>query len=386
MPGQVDLYEVLGVPRNGTEEEVRRAYRKLAMEWHPDRNKSKEAEERFKEINEAYQVLIDPHKRELYNRFGRVDIGPDTGPPGRGFDGVEFPGGFGDIFDSFFGGFGIRRESGPRRGSDLHYTLDISFQEAVFGVEEEVEVTRTEVCSVCDGSRCAPGTSPVRCDNCRGTGQIRRSQSGFFGQFVQVVTCSLCRGEGKVVDAPCSECSGMGREKRTLELKVQIPAGVDDGMQVRLTGEGAAGANGGPPGDVYITLEIRSHPLFKREGQHLILEMPVNFAQAALGDQIELPLLDGTSQEMKIPAGVQSGTVLRLKGKGIPNLNNGKRGDLLVVVQVITPQHLGTRSRRLLQDLSRTLGEESSEGNHDNKSWLEKVKDALNGEPSKERS
>lgn len=386
MSNQADLYEVLGVSRRGTEEEIRRAYRRLAMEWHPDRNKSKDAEGRFKQINEAYQILIDPQKRDLYDRYGQVDFQSAANNSGRGFDGVDISGGFGDIFDSFFGGFGARAENGPRRGADLHYKLDLSFQEAVFGITEEVQVERTEACSICNGTRCSPGTSSIKCNNCNGSGQVRRAQSGFFGQFVQIVTCSACRGEGQVVEKPCADCKGSGREKKKRTLKVEIPAGVDDGMQVRLSGEGNKGAKGGTPGDVYITLEVHSHPLFQRKGQDLILDMPVNFGQAALGDKIDLPQLDGTSEEVKIPAGIQSGTVLRIKGKGVPKslyINNGKNGDLLVKIQVITPQHPNIKTRKILEDLSRILEEEALSSNDSNKSWLNKMRDVLSGDSKK---
>jgi molecular chaperone DnaJ len=376
MQNGADLYDVLGVQRNATEEEIRRSFRKLAMEWHPDRNNGKEAEERFKAINEAYQVLIDPEKRRLYDRFGRVDVGVAEWPPGRGFEGTGFAGGVGDIFDAFFGGFGVERETGPRRGADLHFTLEISFQEAVFGTNKEVDVLRTELCSRCRGSRAAPGSKAVTCANCRGTGQVRRSQSGFFGQFVQVVTCSVCRGEGKAVETPCPQCNGVGRERHARHLRVAIPAGVEDGMQVRLTGEGEAGWNGGPAGSVYITLKAGEHPLYRRRGQDLVLEIPVNVAQAALGDTIEIPLLDGNTEQVKIPAGVQPGTILRVKGKGVPSVSNGRRGDLLGVVQVMTPRRLDPRSRKLFQELAKILDQEVPDTGNGSRTWTQKVKDA----------
>ena len=383
MKSEADYYDVLGVERSATEEDIRRAFRKLAMEWHPDRNKEKDAEERFKTVNEAYQVLIDPAKRQQYDRFGRAGVGGMEWPTGRGFEGAGFPGGgFGDIFDAFFGGFGVERETGPRRGADLHVTLQVTFQEAIFGVEKDVEVLRTELCSLCGGSRAAEGTKPVTCSNCRGSGQVRRSQTGFFGQFVQIVTCSVCRGEGRVVETPCRQCNGVGRERRTRHLNVRIPAGVDDGMQVRLTGEGEAGWNKGPAGSVYITLNVSGHSMYRRSGQDLVIDVPVNVAQAALGDIVDVPLLgedDGT-EELKVPAGVQPGTVLRVKGKGVPNVGNGRRGDLLAVVQVVTPRRLDPDARKLFQDLAEVLSRNPSGNGARGKSWTRKVKDALAGE------
>ena len=372
MAGRADLYEVLGVPRNGTEEEVRRAYRKLAMEWHPDRNKSKEAEDRFKEINEAYQVLVDPRKREIYNLYGRVDIGRDAWPQGRGFEGVEFSSGFGDIFDSFFGGFGLRRESGPRRGSDLHYTLDISFQEAVFGVEKEIDVERVEPCNHCKGVGAELGSSPAQCPHCNGTGQVRRVQRSIFGQFAQVGPCNQCNGEGKIITNPCSQCNGSARQRRARKIKVDIPPGVENGMQVRLTREGNAGRNGGPPGNLYIQLRVEPHEIFQRRDHDILLELPINFVQAALGDEFEVPTLSGP-EIVRIPAGTQSGTVLHIKGKGVPYSVKGKRGDQLVVVNVVTPRSLDERQRQLFEELADTMSSSSK----DDKGWLGKIKDAL---------
>ena len=255
----------------------------------------------------------------------------------RGFDGVGFSPGFGDIFDAFFGGFDIRRETGPRRGGDLHHALTVTLEEAASGAEREVDVLRQELCTACDGTRCAPGTYPEQCKNCRGTGQVRRAHSGFFGQFVQVVTCSVCRGEGRSIPFPCSACEGAGRVKERRTLTVRLPPGVDDGMQLRMRGQGDAGLMGGPAGDVYISLTVESHPVFNRDGDHLVLEMPVNVAEAALGGSAEVPLLGDAVQEVKVPAGVQSGTLLRVKGRGLPNPGNGRRGDLLVYVRVVTP-------------------------------------------------
>ena len=372
-----NYYDVLGVQKGATEEEIRRAFRKRALEWHPDRNQSKEAEERFKEFNAAYQVLIDPEKRQRYDRYGRADIGADGGFTGRGFDGSDFPGGFGDIFDAFFGGFGTRREAGPQRGADLHYGMDVSFKEAALGVSREVELTRTEVCETCGGMRSKPGTSPVSCDNCQGTGRIRRSHASFFGQFTQVVGCNVCQGEGKVIRERCPACGGVGYHRHLRTLSVDVPAGIDEGMQIRLAGEGDSGARGGPPGDLYLSVSVGSHPLFRRDKANLVLDLPVNLAQAALGTTVEVPMVDGSVEAVVVPGGVQPGTLLRVKQKGVPSLTNGRRGDLLVHIQVVTPDRLGPRARKLFRELEEALEEESANGA---KTWVERLKEAFKGD------
>ena len=369
-------YDVLGVARSATEEEIRRAFRKRALEWHPDRNQSKEAAERFKEFNEAYQALIDPAKRSVYDRYGRVDVGPNGG---RGFDGSDFSGGFGDIFDAFFGGFGGRRDSGPQRGQDLHFGIEIEFREAARGVTKEVIVNRTELCSACSGSRTAPGTELATCNNCQGSGQIRRSHSSFFGQFTQIVNCSVCQGQGRVVQTPCPACKGAGRERCPRTLSVHVPAGIDDGMQIRLEGEGEAGGRAGLAGDLYLTISVQPHPLFRRDKANLVLDLPVNLAQAALGTEVEIPMLDDSVEVVAVPAGVQAGTVLRVKQKGLANLTNGRQGDLLVCVQVVTPEHLGPQARKLLEELADVLEEESAAVNG-HKSWIDKLKEAIKGD------
>lgn len=370
-----DYYEILGVARDATEEDVRRAFRKQAMEWHPDRNKSAEATDRFKEVNEAYQVLVDPEKRQFYDRFGHADVDGSAG--GRGFDGVGFSAGFGDIFDAFFGGFDISRETGPRRGADLHHALTISFQDAAFGTESEFRVERHEMCESCKGSRCASGTSPSVCENCRGSGQIRRANSGFFGQFVQIVTCSVCRGEGKTIPNPCPTCEGRARVKQLRDLKVKLPPGIDDGMQLRMRGEGDAGLAGGPSGDVYITIAVVPHEFFRRQGDHLILEMTVNVAEATLGATLPIPLVDDQVHELKIPGGIQSGTILKLKGKGLPNVSHRRRGDLLVEVTVVTPRQLNQKTRGLFEELGQELGDKSAKKSHRDQSWISRFKGAI---------
>ncbi|MBI4233546.1 MAG: molecular chaperone DnaJ [Chloroflexi bacterium] len=367
-----DYYDILEVPREATEEEVRKAFRRLALEWHPDRNRDPQAVERFKAVNEAYQVLSDPQKRAIYDRYGAAGVGVQTGT-GRGFEGFDVNGGLGDIFDAFFGGFGTRAETSARRGADLHYAMTISFEEAAFGAEKEMEVTRAELCERCKGARAEPGTSPVGCGNCRGTGQVRRSHSSLFGQFVQVVTCGTCRGEGRVITAPCSACRGNGREQKTRRLRIPIPAGVEDGAQFRLTGEGEMGWLGGPPGNLYITLTVQPHPVFKRQEHHLLLDLPINIAQAALGDEVEVPLLGGQTEALRIPPGVQSGAVLRMKGKGVADMNAGRRGDLLVTVRVVTPQRLDAHTRKLLEELAKALASEANPAG-DGKGWSDLFK------------
>ncbi len=380
MATQKDYYNLLGVPRDATEEQIRRAFRGLAMEWHPDRNKAKDAGERFKEINEAYQVLIDPEKRRMYDRFGRADIDPNGGWPGRGFDGFDFPGGVGDIFDAFFGGFRGQANTSAK-GRDLQYSMTITFEEAALGVEREVQITRQEICGRCSGELAEPGTQKEQCVNCSGSGQVRRTQSSVFGQFVQVVACSACRGLGQTILSPCTTCRGTGREKSTRKVMVNVPAGVEDGMRVRLAGEGDAGVNGGRPGDVFVSLSVKPHPYFRRDKENLVFDLPLHVAHAALGTTIEVPMLAGELETFEVPAGVQSGTILRKRGKGVPNLHNGRLGDLIGLVTVMTPQKMSPRTRELFEELSESLDDdEEAYATNGVKSWFRKLKDVLTGE------
>ena len=370
-----DYYEVLGVSRNASGEDIKKAFRKLALEYHPDRNKNHGAGELFKEINEAYQVLSDPDKRARYDRYGHRGLGKDAGF-GRDFEGFETFGGFGDIFEAFFGGFGTRTRTSAQNGADLQYSMTITFEEAVFGTQKELEIERSELCSHCRGTRAEPGNSTQRCPNCQGTGQVRRVQHGIFGQFVQVSTCSTCRGEGSVITQLCSQCRGKGREHKRRKLQLDIPAGVEKGTRIRLTGEGEAGVNGGRPGNLYLHLEVKSHSVFIREGYHILSQMPITIAQAALGDQVEVPTLDGDVQ-LKIPAGIQSDTALRIQGKGVPRPRGG-RGDHFVNVVVVTPQSLDAEQRRLFEELHETLGKPEST-TLEGKGLFEKIKDAFTG-------
>lgn len=358
-----DYYEVLGVSRGADKSELKRAYRRLAREYHPDVNKNDDADERFKEINEAYEVLSDDQKRAAYDRFGHAGVQNGAG----GFSGFEGSG-FGsvaDIFEEFFGGgFGSRRRrGGPRRGPDLRYDLTITFEEAVFGVEKEIDVTRPEICPTCHGSGAEPGTTPEKCPKCNGSGEVRRVQQSILGSFVNVSTCPQCQGSGEVITTPCSTCNGRKQVKNTQQLKVKIPAGVDNDTQIRLSGEGAPGQNGGPPGNLYVIIHVKEHEFFQRRGDDIFLDLQINVAQAALGDEVAVPTIDG-EEMLSIPAGTQSGKVFRLRGKGVPRLDRSGRGthvgrgDQHVIIQVAIPKKLTEEQEQLFQDLSRTLGTE----------------------------
>ena len=370
-----DYYDVLGLSRGASEEEIKRTFRKLALEYHPDRNKDEGAEEKFKEINEAYQVLSDPNQRAGYDRYGHAGVKTNGG---RGFEGFENFGGFGDIFDAFFGGgVGTRtRTTSGARGADLQYSVTIAFEEAVFGTEQEFEISRAETCSACNGSRSEPGSSPTTCSNCRGAGQVRRAHQSIFGQFVQMATCGPCRGEGKVITEPCSICKGTGRERRKRKLAVPIPAGIESDTQIRITGEGEGGTGGGQAGDLYLSVQVAEHAVFKREGHEILCTMSVNVAQAALGGTIDVPTLEGDIQ-LDIAPGTQSRDIFRLKGKGVPHLRSNQRGDQLVMVQVQTPTSLTDEQRNLLQELARSLGDQKATPDTENKGWFEKFKDAF---------
>ena len=346
-----DYYEILGVSRSASEEEIKRAFRKLAFQYHPDHNKDPGAEDKFKKINEAYQVLSDPEKRSSYDRYGRVVAEGEL--PDFGF------GGLGDIFESFFSGFGETRfgrtaHRAPHKGDNLQSHLSLSFEEAVFGCKKEVEIERIEICLLCHGIGSQPGTSPQTCPECRGTGQVKRVQQSIFGRFTHITTCPRCGGSGTVITNPCPQCHGKGRTKAKRKLIVDIPAGVDDDSEMLLDGEGDTGLYGGAPGDLYITLSVKPHKLFRREGVDIFYELSINFAQAALGDEINVPSLDG-KVSLKIPPGTQNGKNFRFKGKGIPYVNDKGKGDMLIKVQIVTPQHLDKNQRRLFEELAKTL-------------------------------
>jgi molecular chaperone DnaJ len=366
-----DYYDILGVPRGATDEEIKKAYRKLARKYHPDVNKEPGAEERFKQINEAYSVLGDPEKRAQYDNFGHAAF-EDAGQGGFGGFGFGFED-LGDIFSEFFGGFGPRQSHRPQRGADLRYELTISFEEAAFGTETEITIPRTEVCEHCGGNRAEPGTPIVTCPECRGTGQVTYTQATPFGHFTSTRTCGRCLGEGRTFDTPCSVCYGSGTQRKMSRVKVKVPPGINDGQSLRLAGKGEAGVRGGPPGDLFVVIRVKPHELFKRQGQNVILEVPISFVQAALGDEIEVPTLEGPVK-MRIPEGTQSGRVLRLRGKGIPHLRGAGRGDQLVEIRVVTPTKLTAKQKQLLREFAKAGVENPPD---ENKGFFERMKDAL---------
>ena len=368
----VDYYETLGLERGANDEQIRRAFRRKAMEFHPDRNKTPGAEDKFKEINEAYQVLSDQEKRARYDRFGHAGV---NGGGDRPFDGFDPFGGFGDIFDTFFGG-GARTANQPRAGEDIAQRIILSFEEAVFGCERDLEVNRVEPCHQCSGAGNEPGTPITTCLTCSGTGQVRRAQRSVFGQFAVTTPCSACNGSGRSIATPCANCRARGYERRRRTRTVTIPAGIADGMQVRITGEGDAGANGGPPGNLYVQVRVQEHPLFVRDEDDLVLRMGINIAEAALGSTRPVPTLEGDDVDLEIPAGTQAGSFFRVRGLGVPRLRRdgrptNRRGDIRVVVDVQVPEKLNKYQRQLLENLAYSFDHKgkappSSKSNGDN--------------------
>ncbi|HEX2995259.1 MAG TPA: molecular chaperone DnaJ [Anaerolineales bacterium] len=347
-----DYYEILGVPRNASNDDIKAAFRKLARQYHPDVNKDDGAEEKFKEINEAYGVLSDSDKRARYDRFGKEGLGNMGGFRDYTVD-------FNDIFEELFGGFGFssgrRSRNSPRRGRDLQMQVTLMFEEAVFGVEKEVEFQREETCSRCNGSGAEPGTTPARCSTCNGQGEVRQVRQTFLGQMVQTTTCPTCNGRGEIISSPCTVCRGGGLERKTVRKKVQIPAGVDSGTQIRLAGEGGPGVFGGPNGSLFLILDVQPHKFFKRRENDIILNLDINIAQAALGAEVEVPTLDG-NEKLRIPSGTQPGRVFHVKNKGVPYLRRSGRGDELVIVNVAVPTKLTKEQRELFEKLAESLG------------------------------
>lgn len=370
MSDKRDYYEVLGLDRTATKEQIKKAYRRLAREFHPDLNKEPDAEAKFKEVNEAYEVLSDEQRRAAYDRYGHAGL--------RG--GFADFGGFSDpfdLFEQFFSGFtrGTRDRRGPRRGADLRYDLTIGFEEAVFGAEKEIEISRMDTCPRCSGSRAEPGTSPTKCPECGGSGEVRRVQQSILGSFVSVATCPRCNGVGEIVTTPCTNCGGRGRVRTPRRLEFKIPPGVDDGTQIRLAGEGEAGQHGGPPGNLYVVLKVERHPIFRRRDNDILIDLYINVAQAALGDTVSVPTIDGTTQ-LVIPPGTQSGKVFRIRGKGVPYLRRNGRGDQLVTTHVEVPKRLTPEQKALFEELGVSLGRERV-AETDDRGFFGKVRDAL---------
>ncbi len=382
-----DYYEILGVSKDASADEIKKIYRKLALQYHPDRNKDAGAEEKFKEISEAYAVLSDSEKRSQYDRFGHAGIDGQYSAEDI-FRGADF-GGFGDIFEMFFGG-GRRGPRGPRRGTDLQYDLYVTFEEAAFGVRKDIDIPRTENCSSCSGTGAKQGTSPKRCPTCGGTGQVRTTHSTFGMQFVSTTACSTCHGRGQIIEFPCPECGGSGRVRKRRKLTVNVPAGADSGLGLRLSGEGEAGEPGAPPGDLYVVIHVMEHRYFKRVDYDVISELSISFPQAALGADVMVETLHG-KVKMNIPTGTQTHSVFRLKGKGIQHLHGHGKGDQLVRVVIKTPTKLSKDQKELLEQFenlgkgkkpadARSKSEKGETGKEKkSKGIFEKVKDVLEG-------
>jgi molecular chaperone DnaJ len=373
-----DYYEVLGVARDASPDQLKKAYRALARKYHPDLNKESDAEAQFKEVSEAYEVLSDGDKRSMYDRFGHAGLG---GAAGGGFDPFGGGGFSGDIFSTIFDAFvgqGARGAGGQRtaiRGSDLRYHLELEFEEAVFGAEKEIRFERLEECATCAGSGAEPGTDPIRCPKCNGQGEIRTRAPIF--NMLTVMTCDECGGTGKKIAVPCHDCRGVGRKRTSRTLNVKIPAGVDEGAQIRLRGEGEGGLRGGPAGDLFVTLAVKAHKLFERSGNDIVLELPLNIAQASLGAELQIPTIDGET-ELDIPAGTQNGELFRIRGKGAPFLRGNGRGDQIVVTKVVVPTKLSDKQRDLLRQLETEFGGEGHDGREDG-GFFAKIRDALRG-------
>ncbi len=382
MPEKKDYYEVLGVAKDASEKDIKSVYRKLAMKYHPDRSDASDAEERFKEISEAYAVLSDPDKRKKYDQFGHAGINSQYSQEDL-FRGVNFEdllrgfgfGGGDSIFDMFFGG---GRGRGPARGRDLRYDINLTLEQAASGLETTIDIPRTESCPACTGSGAKRGTSPVNCSNCRGSGQVTRTQSTPFGQIVTSTACSRCGGRGQIITNPCPECSGTGRLRKTRKINIKIPLGVEDGQHLKLRGQGDAALPGGEAGDLYVIINVLPHAKFQRVDSDLLLEMPISITQAALGADVEVPTLNGRAR-IKVPAGTQTGSVFRLRGKGMPRLQGLASGDLHVKVKVRTPSALTERQRQLMEELAAEFGEKRAARSEKDKekSIIDKIVDEV---------
>jgi molecular chaperone DnaJ len=378
-----DYYEVLGINRNASKDEVKTAFRKLARQFHPDVNKDPAAEDRFKEINEAHDVLSDEQKRARYDRFGHAGVSGVPGSAGgAGFTGFEDI--FEDFFSSFVGRQGGSGRRGPRRGGDIRVDVVVEFTEAAFGVEKEVEFQRLEVCDVCNGNGSKEGSRPISCPDCGGSGEVRQVRQTFVGSVVRVASCPRCGGKGTIIDNPCTTCDGSGRRRRRAKITIPVPAGVSDGLRIQMRGEGETGEQGAPAGDLYIVIQVKDHEYFKRRESDIILDISVNVAQAALGDKIRVPTLDGDI-EMIIPPGTQTGKVFRLRGKGVPRLrsdgSSSGRGDQLVYITVEVPSKLTDRQRKLFEELAETMGHDVQPQSN-GRGFFDRVMDFFNNEQS----
>jgi len=368
-----DYYEILGVPRGASQEEIKQAFRKLARQYHPDVSKETDAEERFKEVNEAYTALSDVQKRAQYDRFGRVD--------NMGGGAQDFAVNFNDIFEDLFGfsggggaGRGAARNR-QHRGRDLQMAVELTFKEAVFGVEREIQFEREETCSTCRGTCAEPGSTPRTCDTCSGRGEVRQVRQTFIIQMVETVVCPKCGGRGQIIEKLCHTCAGRGLERKKITKKVSIPAGVDNGMQIRLPGEGSPGANGGPNGNLFLVVDVKPHEYFKRRENDILLDLDINIAQAVLGAEIEVPTMDGP-EKLSIPAGTQPGRMFKLRGKGVPHVRSGGRGDERVIINVAIPTKLSAEQRALFEKLATTLG---TTPKPQQKGFLDWLNEALGG-------
>ena len=370
-----DYYDVLGVSRGASDDDIKKAFRRLALQYHPDRNSEPDAADRFKEATEAYQVLSDTENRGMYDRFGhsafeRGGVGADFS----NFASINIE----DIFESFFGGGTRRTRQRVQRGQDLRYDLRLTLEEAVYGAEKEIQVNKLMTCQRCNGGGAQPGSQPIPCTRCAGTGELRRVQQSIFGQIVNVVLCDHCNGEGTVIADPCKECQGRGLTRGTKTLRVTVPAGADDGLQMRLSSEGEAAPRGGVPGNLYLVLHVQPHRYFKRQGDDLLLEVPINVAQAALGAEFKVPTLDSKELTIKVPAGTQSGRIIRLRGEGVPHLRENGRGDLQVHLKVRTPSDLTKQQKKLFEQLAATF-EGGANTPTENKNFFDKLKDVFTG-------
>ncbi|WP_106497100.1 molecular chaperone DnaJ [Lentibacillus sp. Marseille-P4043] len=371
-----DYYDVLGVGKDASKEEIKKSYRKLARKYHPDVNKEEDAADKFKEAKEAYEVLSNEQKRTQYDQFGHA------GAQGQGFGGfgggAQDFGGFGDIFDMFFGGGGRRRDpNAPQQGADLQYTMVLDFEEAIFGKETDINIPKEETCDTCEGSGAKPGTKTKTCSHCNGSGQLNMEQNTPFGKVVNRRVCHHCNGTGKIIPEKCNTCGGTGKVKKNKTIHISIPAGIDEGQQIRVSGKGEPGVNGGPAGDLYVVIKVKPHEFYEREGDHIYCELPVTFTQAALGDEIEVPTVHGKVM-LKIPAGTQTGKIFRLKGKGAPNVRGYGYGDQHVQIRIVTPKKLTDRQKELLREFNEIGGNEATDEQEG--SFFQRFKKAFKGD------